>query len=44
MDIRELRLFLTIAQESSLTRAAKLLYMTPQGLSKAVKNLEEELD
>lgn len=43
MDIRELRIFLTITQEQSITRAARLLYMTPQGLSKIVRNLEDEL-
>lgn len=43
MDIRELRIFITISQEESLTKASRLLYMTPQGLSKIVKNLEDEL-
>ena len=30
--------FQTAAREGSLTKAAKLLYMTPQGLSKIIKN------
>ena len=44
MNIHDLMSFRVIAKESSLTKASKLLYMTPQGLSKIVKNLEQELD
>lgn len=44
MNIHDLRSFQVIAKEKSLTKASKLLYMTPQGLSKIVKNLEHELD
>lgn len=43
MNIRDLISFQVIAKEESLTKASKLLYMTPQGLSKIVKNLEGEL-
>lgn len=43
MNIRDLSLFQVIAKEKSLTKASKLLYMTPQGLSKVIKNLENEL-
>lgn len=44
MNIRDLMLFQTIVKEKSITKASKLLYMTPQGLSKIVKNLENELN
>lgn len=43
MYIRDLVLFQTIVKQKSITKASKLLYMTPQGLSKVVKNLENEL-
>lgn len=44
MNIRDLTSFQIIVKEKSLTKASKLLYMTPQGLSKVVKNLEAELN
>lgn len=44
MDIKELEIFHTIAQERSIKGASKMLYMTPQGISKVVKNLEAELE
>ena len=44
MNIRELMSFQVIAQENGLTIASRLLYMTPQGLSRIVKNLEQELN
>lgn len=43
MDIHDLKIFLTIAQESSVSKASKILYMTPQGTSKVLKNLETEM-
>ena len=43
MDIQDLKIFLTIAQEGSVSKASKLLYMTPQGTSKVLKNLETEM-
>lgn len=43
MNIHDLMSFQVIAKANSLTEASKLLYMTPQGLSKVVKNLEQEL-
>lgn len=43
MDIRDLKIFQMIAAEKSVSRASKLLYMTPQGVSKVLKNLEEEM-
>lgn len=36
--------FCTITREKSITKASKVLYMSPQGLSKIVKNIENELD
>ena len=43
MDIHDLKIFLTIAQEGSVSKASKILYMTPQGTSKVLKNLEIEI-
>ena len=43
MDSRDLDFFITIAKEKNMSRASKLLYISPQGLSKAVKRLEEEV-
>lgn len=42
MNIKELYTFQVVAEEKSITKAAKKLYMTPQGISKIVKNLEAE--
>ena len=42
MNIRDLAVFNTVAREKSLTKASKFLYMTPQGVSKVIKNLESE--
>lgn len=44
MNIRDLSSFQTIVKEKSITKASKILYMTPQGVSKIVKNLENELN
>lgn len=44
MDIRDLNVFLTIAQEGSISKASRNLYMTPQGVSKVLKKLEDELE
>ena len=43
MDIRDLKVFQMIAVEKSVSKAAKKLYMTPQGVSKILKNLETEM-
>ncbi|HIR93831.1 MAG TPA: LysR family transcriptional regulator [Candidatus Egerieimonas intestinavium] len=43
MDVQDLEYFKMICQEKSITKAAHSLYITPQGLSKTVKNLEFEL-
>jgi DNA-binding transcriptional LysR family regulator len=44
METRDLEVYLTIAQEKNMTRAAKKLYMSPQGLSKIVRKIEDELE
>lgn len=43
MDIRDLKVFQMITVEKSVSKAAKKLYMTPQGVSKILKNLETEM-
>jgi len=42
MDIRELEYFKVICDQKSITKAAHILYMSQQGLSRVVKNLEKE--
>lgn len=43
MDMRQLKYFLTIAQEGQVTRAAKLLNIEQPPLSRQLKQMEEEL-
>ncbi|MBB3113508.1 DNA-binding transcriptional LysR family regulator [Paenibacillus phyllosphaerae] len=43
MDLRQLKYFVTIAQEEQVTRAAKILNMEQPPLSRALKQMEEEL-
>lgn len=43
MSIKELRSFLEICKEQNMTKAAKNLFISTQGLSKIIKNLENEL-
>lgn len=43
MDLRQLRYFLTVAQEGSFSRAAASLHMTQPPLSLAVSQLEKEM-
>ena len=43
MEIRTLRYFLAVAREENMTRAAELLHVTQPTLSKALRNLEDEL-
>lgn len=43
MTLQELDYFLTICQERSFSAAARKLFITQQGLSKAIANLEQEL-
>lgn len=43
MDIKQLRYFLQICKDESFSKAAKNLYITQQGLSRAIKSLEESI-
>jgi DNA-binding transcriptional LysR family regulator len=44
MDERQLRFFLSICKEKSFSKAAGQLFISQQGLSKVIKQLEEHLD
>ena len=44
MTIKELKDYQIICSKGSLSKAAKALFITPQGLSRVLKNLETELD
>lgn len=44
MNIKDFNVFRVVADEGNLTKASKRLYMTPQGISKIIKNLESECD
>ena len=44
MTIKELEEYQMICSKGSLSKAAKALFITPQGLSRVLKNLEAELD
>ena len=41
MDVKLLRYFVQICKDKSFSKASKNLYITQQGLSRAIKNLEE---
>lgn len=43
MTVKELEEFFVICERGSLAKASRELYMSPQGLSRVVKNLENEL-
>lgn len=43
MDIKILRYFLQICKDGSFSKAAKNLYISQQGLSKSISNLEKEI-
>lgn len=43
MNTTALACYLTVCETKNFTKAAEICYISPQGVSKAVKNLEEEL-
>lgn len=43
MELKDLEYFKAVCEQTSITKAAHSLYMTPQGLSKIIKNMEAEL-
>lgn len=43
MNIKELEYFQIVCREQSITRAAKQLYLSPQGLSKILQGMEAQL-
>ena len=43
MDLKELRYFIRVYEEKSINKAATQLFITPQGLSKMIQHLEEDL-
>jgi DNA-binding transcriptional LysR family regulator len=43
LEIKQLKYFLEVCKHKSFSKAAKEIYITQQGLSKAISNLEEEL-
>jgi DNA-binding transcriptional LysR family regulator len=43
LDLRQLRAFVTLAQEGSFTRAAAKLHLTQSAISHSMKTLQEEL-
>ena len=44
MDLKQLEYFKAIQEEGSISRAAEKLYISQQGLSKAIHALEKEMD
>lgn len=44
MDIKQINIFLNVCKYKSFYQTAKMLYMTPQGVSKIINSLEDELD
>lgn len=43
MNTKDLHYFITVCQEGSISKAAQRLFISPQGLSKNIKNLENEV-
>ncbi|MDR2487570.1 MAG: LysR family transcriptional regulator [Clostridiales Family XIII bacterium] len=44
MEIRQLHYFIVVAEVKSFARASEKLYLSQQAISKAIRNLEDELD
>lgn len=44
MTFRQMELFIKVCEEESINKAAGLLFISQQGLSKMIRDLEEELD
>ena len=44
MNTKNFKCFQVLYEEKNLVPAAKKLFMSPQGLGKLIKNLEDELD
>ncbi len=43
MNTKELECFLSICEEGSITKAAKKMFITPQGMSRITRKLEDEV-
>lgn len=43
MNIKDMNCFIRVSEKNSISAAAESLFMTPQGVSKAIKRMEEEL-
>lgn len=43
MELRELKYFLAVAREESISKAAETLFVTQPNLSRQMQNLEKEI-
>ncbi|AEM78504.1 transcriptional regulator, LysR family [Thermoanaerobacter wiegelii Rt8.B1] len=44
MNLRQLKIFLTVCESGSMSKAAKKLYMTQPSISQTISELEQELN